>query len=99
MSYPHYSDIGTEITLDFDEDVSSLTVAKIIAKKPDRITTVLWTASLASGNEGITYTIKDGDLDQAGVWVLQGYVELSGGWSGYSTTTEMTVKARLADAS
>ena len=66
MGFPHYTDIGTVITLDFGEDVSSLTVAKILAQKPDR-TVVLWTASLAAGNQGISYTIQTDDLDQAGV--------------------------------
>lgn len=89
MSKVYVGSIGTVITLDCGEDVSAASVRKIKAKRPDG-TTVDWTA-VADGTNGIAYTTVADDLNQAGVWYLQAYVELSGGWKGPGDTVVLMV--------
>lgn len=95
MGIPHVGDIGTLISLDVGEDISAATVAKLAIKKPSGATEV-WTGSVNA--TAIEYTVIAADLDEAGDWDVQGYVETPA-WSGYSTIATMTVGERLGDAS
>ena len=88
MSKVYVGDIGTEIILDCGSDVSSATVRKIKAKKPDG-TTVDW-AAVASGANAIKYTTLTGDLSMAGNWLLQAYIETPA-WTGLGETFNLTV--------
>ena len=81
-------DIGTEIAVDCGTSLTTATVRKIIAKKPNG-TSVTWTA-VADGTNGIKYVTQANDLDVAGVWQLQAYVELSA-WKGSGAVASMTV--------
>lgn len=81
-------DVGTEIALDCGTALSSATVRRIIAKKPNG-TSVTWTA-VADGTNGIKYVTQPNDLDIAGVWQLQAYVELPA-WKGSGAVALMTV--------
>ena len=76
----HTGDIGTVIQYDTLEDISDGTVFKLKYTKPDD-TTGEWTGSLL-GTRIVQYTTADADdLDQAGTWELQAYVETpSGKW-------------------
>jgi len=77
----HKGDIGTVIQYDTLEDISDGTVFKLKYTKPDGTTTGEWTGSL-SGTRIVQYTTASAsDLDQAGTWQLQAYVETpSGKW-------------------
>lgn len=95
MAKIYEEDVGTKITLDLVEDISSSTVWRIYYKKPSG-TTGYWTASREGGTNHIYYVTTTGgdpvtpDLDEAGIWKLQGYIEMPG-WTGRSETIEMKV--------
>lgn len=93
MSKTYIGDVGTEIILDCGVDVSAATVRTIKALKPDG-TSVDWTAVL-EGTTAIKYTIQSGDLDQAGAWKLQAYIEIAS-WSGLGETAKLKVSAPFA---
>lgn len=86
----HVLDIGTEFRIPITDDgevvdISTATGLTIIFKKPDG-TLLSVTADLyTDGTDGIMYyRAVDGDLDQAGIWKIQAFVEISGG-SYYSS--------------
>ena len=85
-------DIGTRITLDCVEDISTAVPGstKILYTKPDGATSSEWDATVSGTT--LYYDTVDGDIDQAGDWCLQTYVELSGGWEGRGERYCMTVK-------
>lgn len=77
----YVGDTGTVIRLDVKVDISSATVRKIKAEKPDG-TEVVWDA-VAIGSNLIAYTTLAGTLDQAGEWKLQADVTTPAGrWDG-----------------
>lgn len=91
-------DIDTRIYVDCEENVSTQTVIKIKYKKPSSDTGD-WTAILGTdtvtvngvtleANTYIYYDTIDGDIDEAGDWNIQAYVELSGGWKGHGTDND-----------
>ncbi len=65
-------DIGVQFKLNAGQDLSAQTTLQIKYQKPDG-TFGAWTAVI-SGTNYATYTTKDGDLDQDGVWQVQIYV-------------------------
>lgn len=76
-------DIGTVIALDAKVDLTNATVLEIKYFKPDGSGSGKWTATIDPQNNTIaTYTTADSDLDVAGVWTFQLYVELPS-WSGH----------------
>jgi hypothetical protein len=77
MNKVYQGDVGTQIILDCGSDISSATVRKIKARKPSGAL-VEWTAA-ASGSNSITYTTATNDIDEAGNWQLQAYIEVTGG--------------------
>lgn len=90
MSKVYVGDVGTEIVLGFGVDVSTATVLKIRAKKSDSAGTVIeWDGTL-EGTDSVKYIIQAGDLDVAGSWKLQAYVEIAS-WSGLSETATLKV--------
>lgn len=87
-------DIGTNVkvrVLDWDQatksfvpvDLSAASSLRILLRKPDE--TVVGFDAAASPADGIgwlKYTTQDGDLDQPGVWEIQGKVQIGiGRWS------------------
>lgn len=60
---------------------------KILYTKPDGVTEGFFPANI----EGtyLTYNIQAGDIDVAGKWVFQAYVEI-GGLTGYGSLTTKT---------
>ena len=85
----HVGDVGTEIVLDCGTNVSNSTFREIIAKDPNE-KRVHWTASVAD-ETSIKYVLQAGDLNVAGNWRLQTYVEFPNGkWRG--TPTKMKVR-------
>lgn len=92
MSEVFVGDFGTVIALDCGMNVSGSSVRKIIAKKPNG-QVVEWVAAL-DGTNGIKYSIHPGDLDMAGVWLLQAYAEIDG-WHGKGTVARLVVSRVL----
>ena len=84
MSKIYIGDIGTVFTVDCGTDITGASVKKLKIRKPDA-TLVEWSASVVNTNY-LRYTLVSGDLDQAGIYYLQAYVEDGGGkWHGERT--------------
>lgn len=96
----HVGDIGTVLRVTVNDagvarDVSSATVKRILLKKPDGTTLTKDAAFTTNGGNGqIQYATANGDLDQAGTWQIQAYVELTG-WSGHTDAEEFEVYSNL----
>lgn len=93
MSKVYVADVGTEIVLNCGADVSAATVKSIKVQKPDG-TTTSWAAVL-EGTNYLKYTIQDGDLDQAGAWKVQAYIEIAS-WKGLGETAKLKVSEAFA---
>lgn len=81
----HKNDIGTLFRLEITDggvvvDISSATTKQILLKKPDG-TLLTKAANFSSdGTDGkMFYQTVDADLDQTGVWSIQGKVVLTSG--------------------
>ena len=85
MNTVFVGDEGTELILDCGVNISTATVRKIVAKRPGG-SKAEWSA-VASGTDAIKYVVQTGDLNVAGNWELQAYVEMPGwkGRGGWST--------------
>ena len=88
MSTVFAGDVGTEIIVDCGVSVVNATVRKIVAVKPGG-RRVRWDAVLEGTNQ-IKYTTLAGDLDVAGDWSVQAYIELPS-WKGYGTIATLKV--------
>ena len=92
-------DVGVEIFIDTDLDLTDASALSIRYRKPDG-TDGEWPATVyqKDGEFGIRRITQTGDLDQAGVWELQ--VEITGfqGYTGVSTKTTLDVGRPLAGA-
>ena len=92
MSDVRVGDIGTVITFNTATDISALTAARLLYRKPDG-TKGEWAATL-SGTDSVEYTVIAGDIDMVGSWELQAAVEFATGqW--YSVTDTMSVGKNL----
>ena len=98
----HVGDIGTTIILTVQEDgvavnISTATVKQIkLRKNPSGITKIFTAAFVTTGADGkIKYvTTAVSDLDEAGTWEAQAYIELpTGKWN--SDPANFTVEANL----
>jgi hypothetical protein len=88
----YMNSVGYAIVLNVDKDVADSTVRRIIYKKPSGATGY-WPAML-HGLIEIYYLIQKNDLDEAGKWELQAYVETPG-WSLYGETAYLDVEANI----
>lgn len=86
-------DTGTVIQLDTQSDISSATLVKIKVRKPSGVI-LDWIGAL-QGTTAIRYVTQANDLDESGVYKLQGYVE-SPAWCGSSDITSMQVDNTLS---
>lgn len=86
----HVEDVGVQITLNtgIDLTTASNTVIKYI--KPSGAVGE-WTATTDGNN--IQYTTIEGDIDEEGNWIFQGYTEHEG-WKGH---TEITAKEYIGN--
>jgi hypothetical protein len=87
MANIHYGDIGTDLEVIIKNvlgtlDVSGATVKQIVLGKPSRVAVVKDAAFVTDGTDGlIHYVTIANDLDEVGVWRIQGYVVLpDGAW-------------------
>ena len=88
----HVGDIGTEITFDTTEDLSTATVHKILYRKPDG-TTGEWAGTVVGTTLTFT-TIVATDLDVAGVWQVQAYCETPT-WKRHSDEDKFSVAGNI----
>ena len=87
-----YNGTNVTITLHANHNLSNPTSCEIYYKKPSGQTGV-WGATLI-GNDQITYTTTVGDVDIAGVWVLQGKV-VKAGVTYWTSLAQMIVEAHI----
>lgn len=81
--YVYLNDVGTIIQVDVGSDITGATIHSIKYIKPDG-TTGSWDATVST--QFLRYTTIEDDLDQAGEWVVQAKVALTGGiWHGEIT--------------
>ena len=87
----HVEDVGTEFRILITEegtavDLSTATLLQIIFRKPDSTTLEVDADYYTDGTDGlIKYNVVDGDIDQAGQWRIQAYVEV--GSAKYCSST------------
>jgi len=93
MATVYVGDIGVKIILNTTADISGAAVRKIYYKKPNG-TTGNWAAAQESSTS-ISYTTAAGNLDSAGTWTLQAYVE-KGAWKLYGSEASLTVNQAIA---
>lgn len=96
----HVGDIGSKLILAITDDgvafdISTALVMKIRLQKPGSEKVVVeFTATLATdGTDGLMQyaTTAAADLDVAGVWLIQGYIEMAGGEKWTSSKKEFQV--------
>lgn len=89
MTVIFVGDVGTEIRLDCGVDISTSTVQEIHVRKPNG-QSVVWAAD-PFGTNFISYTTVTGDINIAGKWLLQAYVEMPD-WRGCGLTAVLDVQ-------
>lgn len=97
----HISDISCRFLITIKDgdtivDLSSATLLRIIFHKPDATVATKTATLYTDGTDGIIYynTIT-GDLDQAGVWKFQAYIEFGSGGKFHSDIGRFTVFSNL----
>lgn len=86
---PFVGDVGTDIIIDLQEDISSATDYKIFYKKPSGAVGSWIKDNLTIINSTMLRytTLSDEDLDESGEWIFNPWVVLSGGeWTGKTVT-------------
>ena len=99
----HVGDVGTIFRLTIVENdgttvvpVQTATVKKILFKKSDGTKVTKDAAFYTNGSDGIIqYTGIASDINVAGVWLMQGYVEMPSG-KFYSETVRFVVHENLS---
>jgi len=78
MAKIYIDDVGTKFIIDTGVDLTNATVTKLKLKKPDG-SIVEWVASIEGDakNGKISYATQAGDINLAGIWQLQSYIEFS----------------------
>jgi len=79
-------------------DISGATVLQIIFHKPDATILTKTATLLTDGTDGKFYwaTTATTDLDQEGIWKLQGYVEFTSGGKFHSDISSFQVYPNLS---
>lgn len=73
------------ITLDTGVDTTAATVKKILYEKPNKVKGE-WTAT--SSTTFLSYDVANNDIDIAGLWKFQAYLEIGGKKSYGAIVTE-----------
>ncbi|RLC88902.1 MAG: hypothetical protein DRJ03_01285 [Chloroflexi bacterium] len=84
----YVGDVGTDIILDTGVDLSAATTLKIKYKKPGGEIEE-WDGTLEDTTK-IKYTTVTDDLDTAGLWSFQAYVELPA-WQGHGELAQYNI--------
>jgi len=88
----HKGDIGTVITIDAGEDLTSADDVKVYVRKPRASSTVEWSPTVSGSDVIVTTT--DGDLSEAGTYKIQVWADLTT-WSGYSEIMTLEVEDNI----
>jgi len=98
----HVGDVGTVFELTITEqdgtvvDVSSVATKTIYFKKPNSAKIAATASFTTNGTDGkIKYASQTNDIDMAGLWKIQGYVEFASGDKFYSEVVSFTVRANI----
>jgi hypothetical protein len=76
-------------------DLTSATVLRVNILKSDETTVMTRILSVEDAINGIVYYgFSDGEVDMAGFWKAQPYIEMAG-WKGYADKVEFYVKPVL----
>ncbi len=94
MGKPQVGDIGTGVRYNAQESLADETILKLKYRKPDG-TTGEWDAIVHDTNYAEYTTLLATDLDQAGVWSLQIYIETPS-WTGHSEIKKFDVKPNIS---
>lgn len=90
MAKLYVGTIGTVLSIDMAQDVSAATEVVLNVRKPDG-TEDQWVAEVDEGdNDKIVYTTVEGDLDQAGEYLIQPYLTFAA-WEGPYATVRIDV--------
>lgn len=89
----YLGDVGTEILIDMQQDISTATDKSLKIRFADATTTT-WSPTIVSSNY-LRYIIQDGDLDVQGKCYVQPYLEFAT-WQGHGDTVNFTIR-RLYD--
>lgn len=84
----YVGDVGTEILIDLQEDISMATDHILFVKKPDG-SFVQWIAEVHDG-QYLKYVCQEGDLDHKGTYKIQPKISIAG-WSGLGETVSFKV--------
>lgn len=78
-------------------DLSTADIYEIIFRKPDETILTVSAEFYTDGTDGIIkYVAQDGDLNQSGVYKIQGYVEVGAG-KYYSSVGQFRVHCNLGE--
>ena len=97
----HKNDIGTVFKVTIKDgsssvDISTSTTKQLIFKKPSGQKLEANASYYTDGSDGIiTYTTVDGDLNEEGMWKIQGKIILSGGNTFNTDLTSFKVHRNL----
>ncbi len=94
MGKPQVGDIGTKIRYNAQESLADKTVLKLKYRKSDG-TTGEWVADVYDTNYAEYETQAAADLDKAGAWSLQIYIETPS-WKGHSEIKKFDVKPNIS---
>lgn len=84
----YVGDTGTEIIVDTCDDITTATLVKLMVQKPDD-TIVEWVGSVYDTTK-IRHVVVAGDLDLAGEYLVQAYVQMPS-WVGRGNNTSFKV--------
>ena len=87
----YIDDIGLEIIIDLQTDISDATTYDMLVYKNGAEET--WTAAIYNTNF-LRYVTVDGDLDVAGIYYIQPKLAFAGGWSGLGETVNFKVNQK-----
>lgn len=97
----HVSDVGSSIVLTFYDqddtviDISTASTKQIWISDPDGNKTEKSGTFYTDGTDGkLMYTLQSGDIDETGLWKVQGYVVIGTGYY-HSSVEPFTVEANL----
>ena len=94
MSKIYKNDIGTKIILDAGCDISTADVWKILYSKPGTARVKGEWAAIPEGTESVYYITTADDLDVAGKWNVQLYIETPA-WKGYGEKVSFEIYDNL----
>lgn len=80
-------DVGTQLNITIDEDISNATAQSIIIKKPSGIKVEVPADRVG---QTLSYIAQEGDFDESGIYEMQPKIEMDG-WKGSGTIIKFTV--------